>query len=377
MSNGFYITARRQKIWNTYRNLLKDYLQDNHGKYPTTQGTNPKLYEWVLQQRRELGPLVDTNVKGDAVKKERYTILKSDGFEFVMARREQAMVYQAVIKFSIIDGLFLKEYSTMKAAASQNNIKNLGAVSEWLGSWTNNKKTTPSLAYKNMIFRKKDTLPPYSSDYQHLDNMIKQKIKKIDSKYISLLIYSETNGKINHHDEVFKKATFMKRFRTELKRDRMVDHALDHIGPQSNGKGGTICYNRRIHDALKGKGILIEGKTYKYCEPQFIPNYFCFRDDKEDIAGVNAFDSVQRTKLLISGFCKIRPPRTKEQVKLRTAEIKRAFDLYGGPRGVQTTVPTRSGYAFVEFETEQQCDLAFQKLKGNFPYELKIWMPSA
>ena len=34
MSNGYFITAERQKQWDTSRNLLKDYLQDNSGKYP-------------------------------------------------------------------------------------------------------------------------------------------------------------------------------------------------------------------------------------------------------------------------------------------------------------------------------------------------------
>ena len=76
-----------------------------------------------------MGPLVDTNLQGDAVTKERYAILKSDGFEFVMGLREQALVNQAVIKFSIIDGLFVKEYSSTREAAHQNNIKNIYCVS--------------------------------------------------------------------------------------------------------------------------------------------------------------------------------------------------------------------------------------------------------
>ena len=150
----------------------------------------------------------------------------------------------------------------MSEAARQNNITNKYGVSQWLAAWMDaaKKESSRSLACHNMIFRSKDSLPPYSSEYQYIDNKIKQKVKKTEPKFKSLLIYSETNGKINHDDEVFKKLTFMKRFRTKLKRDGMVDHIRDHIGPLSNGKGGTVCANPRIHKALKGKGILIEEK---------------------------------------------------------------------------------------------------------------------
>ena len=93
------------------------------------------------------------------------------------------------------------------------------------------------------------------------------------------MIYSETNGKINHNDKVYSKRDFIKTFSEQLKDQRWLTNTAPNIGPISNGKGGTICVNPRIHDALKGKGISIDDKTYKYCEPQFIPNYFCFRDD--------------------------------------------------------------------------------------------------
>ena len=79
MSNGFYITAERQKIWDSNRNQLKDYLQDNLGKYPD-QGTSSKLYRWVVQQQKQFGQLslLDINLQGDAVTKQRIAILKSD-----------------------------------------------------------------------------------------------------------------------------------------------------------------------------------------------------------------------------------------------------------------------------------------------------------
>ena len=275
-----WITAEKQKIWDKSRNLLMDYLNDNHGKYPD-QGKNGTLYNWVFRQRTELGPFLDTKLQADAVTKQRIALLKKDGFVFDQSAYKDASVNQAVIKFSIIDRLFVKEYSTMGEAARQNNITNKYGVSKWLATWKDpekNKRRT-SLACHNMIFRSKDSLPPYSSEYQYLDKKIKQKVKKTDPMYKSFMIYSETNGKINHDDEVFKKADFLKRFKKELKDQRWLTHAAPNIGPISNGKGGTICVNPRIHDALKGKGISIDDKTYKYCEPQFIPNYFCFRDD--------------------------------------------------------------------------------------------------
>ena len=271
-------TAEKQKIWDKNRKLLMDYLKDNHGKYPD-QGKNPSLYWWVKWQRKKLSPFLDTKLQADAVIKQRIALLKKIGFVF--EKRKDASVNQAVIKFSIIDRLFVKEYSTMGEAARRNNMTNKYGVSQWLAAWmdpTEKGERRRSLSCHNMIFRSKDSLPPYSSEYQYLDNKIKQKVKKMDPKYTSLMIYSETNGKINHDDEVFKKGDFLKRFKKELKDQRWLTHAAPNIGPISH-KGRTIYVNPRIHDALKGKGIEIDDKTYKYCEPQFIPNYFCFRDD--------------------------------------------------------------------------------------------------
>ena len=79
MLTSTWITAERQKHWDSNRNQLKEYRKANHGKYPD-QGTNSKLYCWVVQQRKQLGPLslLDTNLQGDAVTKQRIAILKSD-----------------------------------------------------------------------------------------------------------------------------------------------------------------------------------------------------------------------------------------------------------------------------------------------------------
>ena len=280
-----HLTAEMQKHWDSMLNQLNDYRNANHGDYPDNSLGERKLYNWVASQRKEFGPCVDgngnlkPNVEINALKKQRIALLKKIGFVF--DHYKDASVNQAVIKFSIIDRLFVKEYSTMGEAARQNNMTNKYGVSQWLAAWmdpTEKGERRRSLACHNMIFRSKDSLPPYSSEYQYLDKKIKQKVKKTDPMYKSFMIYSETNGKINHDDEVFKKADFLKRFKKELKDQRWLTHAAPNIGPISH-KGRTIYVNPRIHDALKGKGIEIDDKTYKYCEPQFIPNYFCFRDD--------------------------------------------------------------------------------------------------
>jgi len=91
------------------------------------------------------------------------------------------------------------------------------------------------------------------------------------------------------------------------------------------------------------------------------------KDDISNVAGVDAFDSVHKKKLFINGLKKI---RNTQQVELRTAEMEREFGKYGGPRGVQTIVPKHVRYAFVEFETEQQCSMALERLKGTYPYQL-------
>ena len=132
MLTNVYVTAERQKIWDSHRNQLNEYREANHGDYPQWPS---QLYDWVNQQRREFGPLVDangnlkSNVKVGAPQKQRIDILKSDGFVFVLDPHKQALVNQAVIKFSIIDGLFVKEYSSTREAAHQNNIKNIYCVS--------------------------------------------------------------------------------------------------------------------------------------------------------------------------------------------------------------------------------------------------------
>ena len=143
-----------------------DYLNDNHGKYPD-QGKNGTLYNWVFRQRTELGPFLDTKLQVDAVTKQRIDILKKDGFVFEKPEAyKDASVNQAVIKFSIIDRLFVKEYNTMGEAARQNNITNKYGVSQWLAAWMDpaTRDRSRSLACHNMIFRSKDSLPPYSSE---------------------------------------------------------------------------------------------------------------------------------------------------------------------------------------------------------------------
>ena len=91
-------------------------------------------------------------------------------------------------------------------------------------------------------------------------------------------------------------------------------------------------------------------------------------EDVSNIAGVNAYDSVHPKKIFISGLKKI---RNDQQVDIRRAELERIFRKYGGARGVSCIVPKHSSYAFVEFETEHQCNVAMQEMPGSdFPYKI-------
>ena len=137
--------------------------------------------------------------------------------------------------------------------------------------WNENSKQDGTLACNNHIFRNEQSLPPYSFDYD-LDKKIKERLKTTLPQYKSRVIYSETNRKINHDDKVYSKAAFVKKFSKQLKKEGLVTHVASKTDENINS---------RIHEKLKGKGVRIDDKTYKYCEPQFIPNYFCFRDDKD------------------------------------------------------------------------------------------------
>ncbi|KAG7343369.1 galactoside-binding lectin [Nitzschia inconspicua] len=91
------------------------------------------------------------------------------------------------------------------------------------------------------------------------------------------------------------------------------------------------------------------------------------KDDISSVAGVNTFDSVHPRKLFIQGLPKIRDDR---EVELRRAELERIFHRYGGARGVSTLVPKNVGYAFVEFETDQMCNKAFQEMADKYPFKI-------
>jgi hypothetical protein len=91
------------------------------------------------------------------------------------------------------------------------------------------------------------------------------------------------------------------------------------------------------------------------------------KEDISGVAGVNTFDSVHPRKLFIQGLPKIKNER---DIELRRAELERSFRRYGGARGVSTVVPKFASYAFVEFETEAQCDLALREMADKYPYKL-------
>lgn len=68
-------------------------------------------------------------------------------------------------------------------------------------------------------------------------------------------------------------------------------------------------------------------------------------------------------KLFISGLQRI---STQAEVDLRRADLERAFRKYGGDHGVLTTLPTNTTFAFVEFESERQADLALHEMQDHY-----------
>jgi len=68
-------------------------------------------------------------------------------------------------------------------------------------------------------------------------------------------------------------------------------------------------------------------------------------------------------KLFISKLPKI---HTDAEVDLRRAELERAFRKYGGDRGVTVLIPKNSTFAFVEFESARQTDLALQDMAAQY-----------
>ncbi|KAL3899669.1 MAG: hypothetical protein SGARI_006408, partial [Bacillariaceae sp.] len=58
--------------------------------------------------------------------------------------------------------------------------------------------------------------------------------------------------------------------------------------------------------------------------------------------------------------------RSEPEVDLRRAELERAFGKYAGPRGCSVSVQKHSTFAFVEFETEREADLALQEMSAQY-----------
>ena len=55
---------------------------------------------------------------------------------------------------------------------------------------------------------------------------------------------------------IYSKAAFVKKFSKQLKKEGLVTHVASKTDENINS---------RIHEKLKGKGIRIDDKTYKYC----------------------------------------------------------------------------------------------------------------
>lgn len=87
------------------------------------------------------------------------------------------------------------------------------------------------------------------------------------------------------------------------------------------------------------------------------------KNDVSGVAGVNSFNSLHPRKLFISGLTKI---YKQAEIDLRRAELERAFQKYGGARGAYVIVPTKSKFAFVEFESEQQAEQALNEMSQKY-----------
>lgn len=87
------------------------------------------------------------------------------------------------------------------------------------------------------------------------------------------------------------------------------------------------------------------------------------KGDVSGIAGVKSYNSLHPRKLFISGLTKL---YKQSEVDIRRAELERAFQKYGGAHGAYVIVPTKSTFAFVEFESDRQADLALQEMSSKY-----------
>lgn len=87
------------------------------------------------------------------------------------------------------------------------------------------------------------------------------------------------------------------------------------------------------------------------------------KGDVSAIPGVNSFSSDHPRKIFIGNLSRI---STESEVEIRRAELERAFQRYGGDRGVQVMAPTNKTYAFVEMESEHMTDLALREMTTTY-----------
>ena len=87
------------------------------------------------------------------------------------------------------------------------------------------------------------------------------------------------------------------------------------------------------------------------------------KGDVSGIPGVNSFSSDHPRKIFIGNLSRI---STESEVEIRRAELERAFQRYGGDRGVQVMAPMNKTYAFVEMESEHMTDLALRELGSTY-----------
>jgi RNA recognition motif-containing protein len=92
--------------------------------------------------------------------------------------------------------------------------------------------------------------------------------------------------------------------------------------------------------------------------------------DVSAVPGVNSFNSDHPRKVFVSNLPKI---YSDAEIDLRRAELERAFQKYGGDRGVIVVVPTNATYAFVEMESERMTDLALQEMSNMYRMNRARW----
>lgn len=151
---------------------------------------------------------------------------------------------------------------------------------------------------------------------------------------------------------------------------------------QVNGEGFDVFMNEKQVARLEHRRELSSGSLFlnfpatdDYNHPENWQVYKVWwgmkplmaKADMTGVPGFNNFNSLHPRKLFLSKLPKL---HTEQELDLRRAELERAFRKYGGDRGATVIVPKNSTFAFVELESERQCDLALNEMALNVQYRI-------